>query len=50
MPIDKDLPLTVEKASEALQMVGLTSKIIEDFQNWELHDQLIAIPWNSSAI
>ena len=39
---------TYLKCKEALDKVGLSKKLILDFKQWESHDQLIAIPWNSS--
>ncbi len=47
MPIDSDVLITFDKAQQALDIVGLIPRVITDFGKWELHDQLIAIPWNS---
>ena len=47
MPIDVDIPLTNQKVKEALESVGLTPKVKNDCSKWEIHDRLIAIPWNS---
>ena len=39
---------TYEKCLEALELVGLKEKVTLDFNLWESHDQLIAIPWISA--
>ena len=47
MPLEDGALLTNESCKEALNQVGLCSKVNADFNTWEKHHQLIAIPWNS---
>ncbi len=48
MPVASEISLTYDRCKEALNIVGLTARVITDSSQWEEHDQLIAIPWNSS--
>jgi len=47
LPIGTGVSLTFEKSKEALEKLGLISRVVQDFSKWEEHDQLIAVPWNS---
>ena len=48
MPLQGCESFTYQKCLEALEIVGLTAKVNLDFNEWEAHNQLIAIPWSSS--
>ncbi len=47
MPVGSDVSLNCEAVKEALDILGLFPRVIQDFSQWESHHQLIAIPWNS---
>ncbi len=47
MPIASGQSITHEKCMECIDLIGLSEKVTDDFRQWELHDQLIAIPWSS---
>ena len=48
MPIGADFSLTNENVQQALDVLGLTHRVNNDLSEWESHDRLISIPWNSS--
>ena len=48
MPLGTDVPLTYENVQEALEVLCLKQRVSNEFSEWESHDRLIAIPWNSS--
>jgi len=48
MPLGTDVSLTHEKVHEALDILRLKQRVSKEFSEWESHDRLIAIPWNSS--
>ena len=48
MPLGTDVSLTHEKVEEALDVFHLKQRVSNEFSEWESHDRLIAIPWNSS--
>ena len=48
MPMGDGAVLTYENCKEALNIVGLLTRVNQDFKVWETHDQLIAVPWNYS--
>ncbi len=37
-----------EKVQKILDILRLTPKVRNEFSKWEYHDQLMAIPWNST--
>ena len=45
IPITSQLQVTHAKASKALELVGLSKKILTDQTLWENHEPLVAIPW-----
>ncbi len=47
MPISTDVSLTNEKVLKALQNLHLSTRVSNQFNEWDIHDRLIAIPWNS---
>ncbi len=47
MPVKEETVLTNANCKEALDHVGLLSRVDNDCNRWEKHDHLIAIPWNS---
>ena len=48
MPLGTEVSLTNEIVQEALDVLRLKEKVSSEFSEWEFHDRLIAIPWNSS--
>ena len=49
MPLGTDdVSLTYENVQEALEILCLEQRVSNQFSEWESHDRLIAIPWNSS--
>ena len=48
MPLGTDVLLTYENVQEALEILCLKQRVSNEFSEWESHDRLIAIPWNSS--
>ena len=48
MPLGTDVSLTNENIQEALEALRLKQRVSNEFGEWESHDRLIAIPWNSS--
>ena len=48
MPTGVDVSLTNEKVSEVLDVLGLKQRVINESSEWDFHNQLVAIPWNSS--
>jgi len=48
MPMGDAAALTYENCKEAFMIVGLITRVNQDFKVWETHDQLISVPWNYS--
>ena len=48
MPLEADLSLTNENVQKALAVLGLKNRVNNNWSEWESHDRLISIPWNSS--
>ncbi len=48
MPMSEQVLLTDETCKQALLSLDLLPRVIQDFNAWDQHDKLIAIPWNSS--
>ena len=48
MPLGSDVSLTHGKVQEVLDVLRLKPRVSNEFSEWESHDRLIAIPWNSS--
>ncbi len=49
MPIAPDCSLTNKNVLEALKEIGLLNMVIQDCDDWETHEALIAIPWKPST-
>ncbi len=47
MPMSDQALMTFENCKKALVSLGLFPRINPNFDTWETHDELIAIPWNS---
>ncbi len=48
MPIEADSSLMNENVQKALAVLGLQNRVNNNWSEWESHDRLISIPWNSS--
>ncbi len=48
MPTENNVSLTNQTVEEVLDILLLKQRVSTDFREWESHDRLIAIPWNSS--
>ena len=48
MPLGRDVSLTHENVQQALDVLRLKQRVSNQFSEWQSHDRLIAIPWNSS--
>tara|TARA_Y100001968_G_scaffold328074_1_gene374475 strand:+ start:733 stop:1191 length:459 start_codon:yes stop_codon:yes gene_type:complete len=48
MPNKADDSLCSQKIKEALSLIGLLENVVEEKNNWEYLDALIAIPWKGS--